>query len=71
MFNSNRGEDEKTKTMDSTKIALCKRDDDDISSEEGVQEIYMLQLIILKMKPWLGKRVNAAISEFKTTIVEE
>ena len=34
VFNSNRGEDEGTKTMDSTKIALNKKDDGDNSSEE-------------------------------------
>ena len=36
VLNSNRGEDEATKTIDSIGIALKNRDDNDISSEERV-----------------------------------
>ena len=38
MFNSNRGETEGTKMMSSNQIALNKRNDGDMSSEENVSK---------------------------------
>ena len=43
LLNGGRVEDEVAKEMNATEIVLNKRHHDDISSEEKVQEIYILQ----------------------------